>query len=139
MAEGSGLSGVEARIGLEDVDLPRLGMAAMRFIGAIERGEANLLWQAASDLIKRTVERDAFIGRLMEGRRPLGRGTGRRWTAVRIDQPRNGATLAPGTYAALEFSVYLGQPAAPFREVVSLRLEDDGVWRLAGYYAVGRA
>ncbi len=134
--EESSTSGAQTRLGLEDVDLPRLGMAAMRIIGAIEQGDPGVLWQAASPLVKATTGRDVFVSALLEGRRPLGRGIGRRWTAIRVDRSREGASLPAGTYAALEFSVSLGDPAIPFREVVSLRREDDGVWRLAGYHAI---
>lgn len=45
------------RIGLEDVDIPRLGMSAMRFIKAIEQGQHEILWEAASDTIRRTMGR----------------------------------------------------------------------------------
>ncbi|WAC61631.1 DUF4019 domain-containing protein [Pseudoxanthomonas sp. SL93] len=137
--EAERASGAQPRIGLEDVDLPRLGMAAMRIIGAIEQGDTGVLWQAASRLVKETTERDVFVSRLLDGRRSLGRGIGRRWTAVRVDRSRDGGPLPSGTYGALEFSVSLGGPAIPFREIVSLRREDDGVWRLAGYHAVREA
>ena len=45
-------SRVAARIGLEDVDIQRLGMAAMRFISAIEQGEHEILWSAASSTMR---------------------------------------------------------------------------------------
>lgn len=123
----------ETRIGLEDVDIPRLGMSAMRFIKAIERGQHEVLWEAASDTIRRAMGREAFIVLLAQRHGALGPGMDRRWAAVRVDQPGQRPHWQPGTYAVLEFSVAFGTAAAPHRETVTLRREDEGVWRLAGY------
>lgn len=123
----------EPRLGLEDVDIQRLGMAAMRFIRMIEQGDIGLLWDAASEMLRRAVPREEFVATMVRDRRVLGRGTDRRWTSVRIDRPRDGASLPPATYAALEFSASLGRPAEHAREVVTLRWENGSVWRFAGY------
>ncbi len=122
-----------ARIGLEDVDIPRLGMAAMRFIKAIEQGQHDVLWDAASESIRRAMERDAFLALMSQRHGVLGHGTGRRWAAVRVDQPGARPQWQPGTYAVLEFSVAFGTTAVSHRETVTLRREDEGIWRLAGY------
>lgn len=121
------------RIGLEDIDITRLGMAAMRFIKAIEQGQHDVLWDAASKAVRQSVPREAFIDSLTHRHGVLGCGTGRRWTAIRVDQPAEHASWLPGTYARLEFSVAFGETDAPHREVVTLRHEEQGVWRLAGY------
>ena len=123
----------EGRIGLEDVDIPRLGMAAMRFIQAIEQGHHGVLWDAASDAIRQSMPRDAFIHSLAHRHDVLGRGTGRRWTAVRVGRPTTRADQLTGTYAMLEFSVSFGGRGTPHREVITLRREESGIWRLAGY------
>ena len=120
-------------IGLEDVDITRLGMAAMRFIKAIEQGQHDVLWGAASKAIRQSMPREAFIGSLTHRHGVLGCGTGRRWTAIRVDRPAGQASWLPGTYARLEFSVAFGAAEAPHREVVTLRQEEQDVWRLAGY------
>lgn len=121
------------RIGLEDVDIMRLGMAAMRFIKAIEQGQHEVLWGAASSAIRHSTSRDAFIHSLAQRHETLGRGEGRRWTAIRVDQPVAQAQWLPGTYARLEFSVSFGTPSARHHEIVTLRREEQDVWRLAGY------
>ncbi len=123
----------ETRIGLEDVDIPSLGMSAMRFIKAIERGQHEVLWEAASDTIRHTMGREAFIALLAQRHGALGHGMGRRWAAVRVDQPGQRPHWQPGTYAVLEFSAAFGEAATPYRETVTLRREEAGVWRLAGY------
>ena len=120
-------------VGLEDVDITRLGMAAMRFIKAIEQGQHDILWDAASKAVRHAMPRDAFIESLTHRHGVLGCGTGRRWTAIRVDRPAAQASWLPGTYARLEFSVAFGETDAPHREVVTLRHEEPGVWRLAGY------
>ena len=122
------------RVGLEDVDITRLGMAAMRFIKAIELGQHDVLWDAASKAVRQSVPRDAFIDSLTHRHGVLGCGIGRRWTAIRVEQPGLMQALwLPGTYARLEFLVSFGATDVPHREVVTLRHEEQGVWRLAGY------
>ena len=123
----------ECGIGLEDVDITRLGMTAMRFIKAIEQGRHDVLWDAASKAIRQSMPRDAFIDSLTHRHGVLGCGTGRRWTAIRVDRPAGQASWLPGTYARLEFSVSFGAAEAPHRELVTLRCEEQDVWRLAGY------
>lgn len=41
------------RIGLEDVDVARLGMAALRLIRVVEHGDVGKMWDAASALLRR--------------------------------------------------------------------------------------
>ncbi|MDR7069435.1 hypothetical protein J2X02_002286 [Pseudoxanthomonas japonensis] len=129
VAAGTGAT----KIGLEDVDIPRLGMAAMRFINAIEQGQHDTLWTAASDMMRGTMPKESFMGQLTHRHHVLGRGTARRWTAVRVDRPNPRSRWQPGTYAVVEFSVNFGSGRLPHRETVTLRHEDGGIWRLAGY------
>ena len=94
------------RIGLEDVDVARLGMAALRLIRVVEHGDVGKMWDAASALLRRHQARDAFIASITSHRRALGWGMERRWTAARIDRPRRGPAQPPGTYAVLESATY---------------------------------
>jgi len=117
------------------VDILRLGMAALRLVRVIEQGDIGTLWDAASALVRTSLSRDDFIASLTVQRRALGWGTERRWAAVRIDRAGAGGALPAGTYAVLEFSCRLGEARSRYRERVTLRHEEDGVWRLAGYQA----
>ena len=103
------------RIGLEDVDVARLGMAALRLIRVVEHGDVGKMWDAASALLRRHQTRDAFIASITSHRRALGWGMERRWTAARIDRPRRGPAQPPGTYAVLEFSCRMGALGLPYR------------------------
>jgi len=123
------------RLGLEDVDIQRLGMAALRLVRVIEQGDIGALWDAASALVRASLSRDDFVASLTAQRRALGWGTERRWVAIRIDRARERGSLPAGTYAMLEFSSRLGEGRSLYRERVTLRYEDGGVWRLAGYRA----
>jgi len=49
--------------------------------------------------------------------------------------PAQGPAQPPGTYAVLEFSCRMGALGLPYRERVTLRYEEGGVWRLTGYQA----
>jgi hypothetical protein len=80
---------------------------------------------------KKTVARDAFVAGITKSRQPLGRIANRNWLSVRR-QFGDGQALPSGLYASAEFlAEAAGKP--PVRELVSFRLDEDGVWRFAGY------
>lgn len=105
--------------------------AGLRVAMAIDAGQAAGLWDEASTVTKKSVKRDAFVAGINNGRRPLGKITGRNWLSVRR-QSGDGTTLPAGLYASTEFlAEFAGKP--PVRELVSFRLDEDGTWRFAGY------
>lgn len=133
MVESAESISVNKVMGLGDVDIPRLGAAAMRLVVAIEQGALDIVWEAASALVRRSVQKEAFVATLTAERVVFGRGIDRRWAAVRIDRPTTDVGLPLGTYAVLEFSVRMGEPQASCREIVTLRREEGGIWRFTGY------
>lgn len=105
--------------------------AGMRVVMAVDEGQVARLWDEASAVTKKSVTRDAFIAGINKSRLPLGKTANRNWLSVRR-QSGDGNALPPGLYASTEFlAEFPGKQ--PIRELVSFRLDEDGIWRFAGY------
>ena len=98
---------------------------------AMDRGQAGVLWDDASPVAKQAVKREDFIAQIQKARQPLGAPTARNWIAVRRALG-DGKAIPSGVYASVEFVTTFAQNRT-MRELVSFRLEQDGVWRLSGY------
>lgn len=107
--------------------------AALRMARGIDAGQAAQLWEAASAVTKRSVTREAFVAGVSQARKPLGAVTARDWHAVRR-QNSSGGSLPAGQYASVEFAAVLAGGRVA-QEMISFRLDEDGVWRFAGYVA----
>jgi len=105
--------------------------AGMRVVMAIDAGQTANLWDESSTITKKSVTREAFTAGIANSRQPFGRIGNRNWFSVRR-QSADGNGLPPGLYASTEFLAEVaGKP--PIRELVSFRLDEDGVWRFSGY------
>ncbi|RPE80032.1 DUF4019 domain-containing protein [Vulcaniibacterium tengchongense] len=116
----------------QDIDPNTLANAAVQVLAGFDRDQAGALWDGASAVTKRTVKREEFVGHLAKTRKPLGAPVERSWLAVRRQQVTGGTQLPPGLYASIEFATRF-QNNRTARELVSLRLDEDRVWRFAGY------
>lgn len=115
-------------------DPGKIYSAAVAATRAVDAGQAGRLWDEAAAITKRTVKRDAFVEGIGKLRATLGVVGNRDWLSVaRQRGGQNG--LPAGNYISVEFSVTLsgGRTA---RELVSFRLDEDGVWRFTGYTIV---
>lgn len=116
----------------QDIDPNTLANGALSVLRGFDADQAADLWDGASAIAKRAVKRADFISQVGKSRKPLGAPLERTWVAVRRQQVTGGTQLPPGTYASIEFVTrFQGNRMA--RELVSLRLDEDRVWRLAGY------
>jgi hypothetical protein len=105
--------------------------AGLRVVMAIDTGQTAKLWDESSTITKNSVTRNAFIAGIGNSRQPFGKIASRNWLSVRR-QSADGTGLPPGLYASIEFLAEVsGKP--PIRELVSFRLDEDGVWRFSGY------
>lgn len=105
--------------------------AGLRAAVAVDAGKAAQLWDEASTITKKSLTRDAFVAGINKSRQSLGKTANRNWLSIRR-QSGDGKALPPGLYASAEFMAeFAGKP--PVRELVSFRLDEDGIWRFAGY------
>jgi len=115
-----------------DVDPNTLANTALQLLQAIDRDQAGALWDASSSVTKRSAKREDFVAYVGRTRKPLGTASSRSWIGVRREVVGNGAPLPPGLYASIEFSSqFQGKRTA--KELISLRQDEDGLWRFSGY------
>jgi hypothetical protein len=114
--------------GISPNDLLQAGFGVAQ---GMDRGQAGALWDDASPVAKQAVKREDFIAQIQKARQPLGAPGARNWIAVRRALG-DGKAIPAGVYASVEFVTTFAQNRT-MRELVSFRLEQDGVWRLSGY------
>ncbi|HEX7804078.1 MAG TPA: DUF4019 domain-containing protein [Pseudoxanthomonas sp.] len=119
------------------VQLPdpgKIHSAAVAVAHAVDTGQAGRLWDESAAITKRAVKRDAFIEGIAKSRAALGSIGNRQWLLVTRQQGGKNS-LPAGNYISVEFVVSLsgGRTA---RELVSFRLDEDGIWRFTGYTIV---
>ncbi|WP_158983931.1 DUF4019 domain-containing protein [Lysobacter panacisoli] len=115
-----------------DIDPNTLANAALQALALVDGGRAGELWDGASAVAKRSVDRKKFVDTIAAQRKPLGAVSARRWTSVSRHSTAGNQQLPQGTYANVEFETRFAGNRTGL-ELVSLRQDEDGTWRLSGY------
>ncbi|WP_428685759.1 DUF4019 domain-containing protein [Sphingopyxis sp.] len=107
--------------------------AALGVVGAVDRYEMAIVWDASSPVMKASVPKDRFIANVAQRRAVLGSIRTRDWVSVmRVPVAKASGSLPAGQYMSVRFAT-VGQNGSTMEEVVSFSLDSDGQWRLAGY------
>jgi len=107
--------------------------AALGVVGAVDRYEMAIVWDASSPVMKESVPKDRFIANVAQRRAVLGSIRTRDWVSVmRVPVAKASGSLPAGQYMSVRFAT-VGQSGSAMEEVVSFSLDSDGQWRLAGY------
>ena len=115
-----------------DIDPNSLAGAGLQAIQVLDGERAGELWDGGSQVAKRTTSRADFVSHVAALRKPLGTVVSRAWSTVHRQQVAGGAQLPQGQYASVEFVTSFSAGKVG-RELVSFRLDEDGVWRFTGY------
>jgi len=107
--------------------------AAQRVLQMVDAGQLPQLWDGASAVAKRAVTRDNFASQVAAQRKRLGAVAGRGAAAVTRVRYNAGASVPEGLYVSVSFPTRFANAPQPVRELVSFRLDEDRIWRLAGY------
>ncbi|MDG2526988.1 DUF4019 domain-containing protein [Stenotrophomonas sp. HITSZ_GD] len=107
--------------------------AAQKVLQMVDAGQLPQLWDGASVVAKRAVTREAFATQVGAQRKRLGAVAGRGQAAVTRVRYNPGAAVPEGLYVNVSFPTRFANAPQPVRELVSFRLDEDKVWRLAGY------
>ena len=104
---------------------------AAEWLALIDAGDATRSWQSSGAVFRSAVTAERWAEQLGAARGPLGALTSR---ALAVEQRLDGLPGAPpGEYVVRQYhSVYGGVKAVV--ETLTLRREDDGEWRVAGYF-----
>ncbi len=115
-----------------DMDPNTLVNGALQIAQLVDFGKTGEVWDGASAVAKKSVDRKKFVDGIDAQRKPRGAVAGRRWTSVNRHFTQGTKELPAGAYANVEFdTLYAGNKVG--HELVSFRLDEDGTWRLSGY------
>lgn len=120
----------QAQVARQDAEMTA---AALRTAQLVDAGRSGEVWDGASAIARKAVTRPAFITQLQADRTRLGTLVGRGQPSVTRVRYAAGAAVPEGLYVSVSFPTRFASSAQPVRELVSFRLDEDQVWRVAGY------
>lgn len=110
----------------EAVDAP-----AAAWLAQVDAGDARASWEAAGAAFRDAVTPEVWGERLRDARGPLGALTSR---TLAVEQRLDGLPAAPaGEYVVRQYHSVYGAVKAVVETLTLLR-ENDGVWRVVGYF-----
>lgn len=112
----------------------RLNRAAHGLVSAIDHDLTVILWNKASEVTKLSIGCGDFVAAVEKIRGSLGELIGREWRSIHGLRVMKEGSVPPGRYASIEF-ISRFQGGGSVREAISLRHDEDGVWRFMGYSA----
>jgi len=110
-----------------------MSAAAVQIAQLVDANRAAEAWRGASAVARKSVTEQAFVSQLNADRKRLGALAARGQPVVTRVKYAAGATVPEGLYINVSFPTRFANSAQPVRELVSFRLDEDRVWRLAGY------
>ncbi|MFI8718674.1 DUF4019 domain-containing protein [Stenotrophomonas sp. NPDC077464] len=120
----------QAQVQKQDQEMAAAGRKVAELVDTQRAAEA---WKGASAIARRSVTEQAFVAQLDADRKRLGALQSRGTPQVTRVKYAAGATVPEGLYINVSFPTRFANSAQPVRELVSFRLDEDRVWRLAGY------
>lgn len=111
---------------IESVDAP-----ASEWLARVDAGDAARSWQSAGAAFRSAVTPERWAEQLGAARGPLGALTSR---SLAVEQRLDGLPGAPpGEYVVRQYHCVYGGVKAVV-ETLTLRREEDGGWRVVGYF-----
>lgn len=116
----------------QDASADLLIAAARQVAQQVDDDRAGEAWDAASPVLRARIARERFVAEVRAGRKPFAAMAGRTWASVARLSYAQDAEVPAGLYGNIDFSTRLADGSTMF-ELVTLRQEADGAWRLIGY------
>jgi len=116
-----------------DAQNAEMSAAALRAAQGIDAGRIGELWEGASVVAKKAVPRDVFVRQVGADRARLGALVSRGQPSISRVRYNVGAAVPEGVYVNVAYPTRFTNSPQPVRELVSFRLDEDKVWRMAGY------
>ncbi|HXM34427.1 MAG TPA: DUF4019 domain-containing protein [Pyrinomonadaceae bacterium] len=105
--------------------------AADRWLKLVDAGDYKQSWDTASSLLKNAVTGDQWAQQVGTARKPLGALVSRKLKSAQYATSLPGAP--DGKYVVIQYeSVFQNKSAAV--ETVTPMLDQDGQWRVSGYF-----
>lgn len=106
--------------------------AALQIALLVDKGKIGQVWDNASSVAKQASPRADFTKQIKADRTRLGTLDSRQAQGVTRIQS-NGKNFPSGLYLNVVFASKFKNASKPVRELISFHLDNDKVWRLAGY------
>lgn len=110
----------------------QMAAAALHIAQLVDQNQIGLVWDNASSVAKQANTRADFVQQVSADRAQLGALKSRQLTTITRTQSEGGE-LPPGLYISVNYTTQFANSRQPVRELISYRLDDDNVWRVAGY------
>lgn len=107
-------------------------IVAMSFLEQVDSGQYDQSWQGAADYLKNQVPLDQWIARLTAVRTAAGKNLERREEKHFYTKEQKDG-LPEGEYMVYTFASKF-ENQAKVTETVTVMLEQDDIWRVAGYF-----
>jgi adenosylcobinamide amidohydrolase len=105
--------------------------AALKWLGTVDEGRLGDSWREASEVFRQSLKREAWEAMAGATRAPLGRRLSRQLHRSVYTKYLPGAP--EGEYLVMEFITEFEKRADAI-ETLTSRLDQDGVWRVSGYF-----
>jgi len=106
--------------------------AALVVLQMVDEGKVAQAWQGMSPVARATSTEKQFVDGVAAKRKALGTPVARDWTMVSKHAVASGGNVPAGLYVSARFQTRFSTNRVA-EELVSLHLDDDNTWRLAGY------
>lgn len=107
--------------------------ASASVVQMVDQNKSAEIWDGAAKTAKEAISKQEFVSRITEARKILGEPKARDWAAVRKQIIATSSAAVPaGRYMTVEYESLFGADKAA-RELVTFRLDEDGIWRFMGY------
>lgn len=126
--------------GPNNVDPNSMVGAALQVAQLVDSGRSGEVWDGSSAIAKQTIDRESFVRQITTARSALGQPVSRTWASVIrqvVASPQGGQSQPagsppPGAYITVRFATRFSGGGTK-GELVSFRLDENGIWRVAGY------
>lgn len=105
--------------------------AAVAWLALVDAGNYAQSWDAAATRFRQRVARDGWQSTAARTRGPLGALKSRELQSATFEHTLPGAP--DGEYVVIRFAASFANKAAATETVTPMK-DDDGTWRVAGYY-----
>jgi len=119
-----------AQLAQQDEQMRQVGLQVMSMVDTNQVGQ---IWDGASQVMKDAVPRDDFVNQIVADRSRLGSVTGRTTPEITRSSSDGSSGVPAGLYINIASMTSFANGAAPVRELVSFRFDEDQTWRLTGY------
>lgn len=110
---------------------PKAQAATLQWLKLADAGEYAATWEQAAGLFKTAVAKVDWERAVQQVREQLGKVTSREPKASEFRRSMPG--VPDGEYVVSQFDTRF-EHKADAEETVTVRKDEDGVWRVAGYY-----